>query len=156
LERVHRGLDLAVSPDEDDVEHDEQDEPRYEPGTRRQRRDNACDREAGAPDQGHAGGIAVQSIRTQPRERVEGRHDQHGRPRKPPATGPARTGREHGGRERGEGRQEVGAAARLCEGNADDERSGRDREPEHARGTDPPRASGHDHQRGLDEHEHGV
>ena len=123
---------------------------------RREGCDDARDREAGSGDQHHSGGLSLESVRSQPGQRIERRDEQGREPRARPAARPTRARREHRRREGCERGQEVRPAARLRERDADDDRRNRDREPQDPRRAEPPRPGRREHERRLDEDEHGV
>ena len=156
LERRHRRLDLPVAPDEDHVEHDEQDQTRGEPGRGRQAGREPGDGQAGTGDQHHARRVRRKGVRPEPGQQVERHHDERRQPGEAPAARPAGPGGEQRRGDSGERGEEVGSAGRLCDDDADHECRRRDHQPQRPRGEQPRRPPGDQDERRLDHHEHGV
>jgi len=139
-ERGGRRSDLAVAPNENDVEQHEQHEARLQPAGRRDCSDNRRHRQARRGDQRHTGGLSGDRLGREPREQVERRHEQGGQPRTRPAAGDSRQRSEERGRDRRKSGQEGRAAARLRERDTDRQRGCRNRDADQTGGREPPRS----------------
>jgi hypothetical protein len=86
---------LAVDPDEDDVELDEQHESRLQPTGGRNRGNQRSHRQACGSDQRETGGFSGKRLWREPRDQVERRHKEGWQPRpRPAAQDPRERGEE--------------------------------------------------------------
>lgn len=157
MKRGGRRPDLGEPPDQHHVEDGQQHEAGGERAGGREARDERGQREAGAGDEQHPGGLAHQLVGQAPGERVEAGHQQG---RHPGARDPPRPARRRGQERRGDGRQpgeRVGASGQAAhQRHAGGQRGEGHDHPERPRPGQTPRPPRQRHQRGLHQAERGV